>query len=855
MVSATTTIEIQASVGRLRNGAAETSSELATIIRPTSRFSPDARKGELAILLDPDCPPERYAALAKLLVPLLRQQFYAEQSFSATAGLRQAIRTANKALYEYNMGQPAEQRITAGLICVVIRDHDLYVAQVTPGQAFLRNQGRLRALPTPSHWAGIAQGAVPLGEKRALGSSLFVEPELFRATLRIGDSLFLYTRALVPVLSQHATADLLQAPSANALAEVLARAGAPDTDYVVMLCQAKPSVIEATAASLSPENLGGTGTRTVRSVGDWLTTMGREVALLGRGGRRSTATAPIAPAKEPKPDPLKELPEEPLFSANPPSKPRPLHLGESLAEVYERERAELPPSTFLGEEPYTPSGRSSQRIDLGDGPVTTAKPYRPRFELRPLIDMSLGERLMLPFRKIGASLDEAARQRHLRRRAGPRQQPSMRGLSYRRQPPKIPWLWLTVLSLTVTLLIVYGLNLSQQNADQRALDYLVVAEQRMAEVNEANTELEALDRLDTAWRAIEEVRASPTVTVTNAALWLRYQDLEQEYERSLASVQRLSFFDQVDLLATHPVLTGRFVSISVPPATSSVTDPLLIDNLRYLYALDGDRERAQLFRIPREGGVPESYLIPGEQVQSTIVGALRAQTWRTDQVVAVDEGMAGFGYYFRLGESWGYTKLGDSEIWRSSDRLIIEAYGGNLYVWGGVPNELLRYNSGFYGDSPQFWIDPTGVESRDLTTVVDMAIDGNVYLLQSSGRVLILSAGRLLGEIEPQGLTPAISAVTAMFVTGTPEDGSIFLLEPVNERIIQIDKRTGEVVQQIKVRPSSALQLDLLSDIWVDTQSTVRPTVYLVNGSQIVRAELPDAPRPFVSDGESARQP
>ncbi|NTW04004.1 MAG: hypothetical protein HGA19_22475, partial [Oscillochloris sp.] len=86
------------------------------------------------------------------------------------------------------------------------------------------------------------------------------------------------------------------------------------------------------------------------------------------------------------------------------------------------------------------------------------------------------------------------------------------------------------------------------------------------------------------------------------------------------------------------------------------------------------------------------------------------------------------------------------------------------------------------------------------------------------------------------------------FVTGDGTGGgSIFLVEPTNERVIQMDKVTGKIIQQIKVHADSELRLNQLDGIYIDSSGT-RQILYLVNGGQIIRAELPALPRPFHED-------
>ncbi|NJN15806.1 MAG: hypothetical protein HC822_05720 [Oscillochloris sp.] len=508
---------------------------------------------------------------------------------------------------------------------------------------------------------------------------------------------------------------------------------------------------------------------------------------------------------------------------------------------------DLPPSAFLGESDYNTTTRA---VDLGDGPMITAgaRAYRPRYEMRPLVDMSWGERLALPFRLTAISIGAAWRASRTRRHE-PQQRsiPRGRGLSYRRTRPPFPWLPLLSLTTIVAVLIGYGILLSQQNSARLAEEYLSIAEQRLAEVRASSDETVALERLDIASEAIDEVLASPEVTRTNSVLWTRYQELQREYERSLASVQRLTFFDDPIVLASHPLDTGRFSTVVVPAQLSGITDTTVLKGLRYVYALDAGIGNAQLYRIPRDGGEAETYLAPNQPVGTTVVGPLRAALWRIDQVVAIDSAPSGFGYYFRQAGGWNYSKLGASEIWNASERLDVEEYLGNLYLWGAQPGEILKYNSGRYGDAPDFWLQTGGAGDNDLTTVVDMAVDGSIYLLQPNGTILVFSEGQVVGTIAPQGLIPPISTVTRLVVTGPPAEGSIFLLEPLAERIIQLDKISGEMMQQIKIRPDDELRLNELTGLTVDDSGS-RPMLYIINGGQIIRADLPPPPRSFFEE-------
>lgn len=488
-------------------------------------------------------------------------------------------------------------------------------------------------------------------------------------------------------------------------------------------------------------------------------------------------------------------------------------------------------------------------MSLSDPADITAKarPYRSRHELRPLVDMSWWERLTLPLHHIIIAVSDMIAQFRRGRIAPPSMPPVRgRGLSYRRQSPPFPWIPFLVTGLLVTILVFYGLDLSRRSAQNDARDILDEASDLMAAVYEAPNDASALTQLQDVDRIIGQIRANSLITETNAQNWARYVQLQSEYERAQAELQRVSFLASPTILAEHPEPNRRFVSIVVPQATSNVTDTAALEAQEYIYALDGDEQSGQLYRIPRGGGAPELFLSPDEVVQRTVVGALRAQAWRVDNIVAIDQGPNGFGYYFRTGEGWNYTRLGGSEVWAVQGRLDLETYQGNLYAWGAERGEILRYETGQYGNPPTLWIDPAGLDGRDVSSAVDMAVDGNIYLLQPTGNILVFFDGRIIDERVPGDVSPPLAAVTRFFVTGSPESGLIFLVDTLNERIIQLDKLSGEVIQQILMPSDSPIRLNQLTDLYVDDSGS-RPVLYIVNSHQIIRVDLPAPPRPFVN--------
>ncbi len=176
----------------------------------------------------------------------------------------------------------------------------------------------------------------------------------------------------------------------------------------------------------------------------------------------------------------------------------------------------------------------------------------------------------------------------------------------------------------------------------------------------------------------------------------------------------------------------------------------------------------------------------------------------------------------------------------------MSTYEGNLYFLNAIAGQVLKYISGRPADLYTPWITDFGQSKAE--TAIDLAVDGKVYLLQPDGRIDVYAANVFEREITPPVMKPPVAVVTSFFVTGaSPDEGSIFLVDTQQERIIQIDKRTGNLIQQIKVRSDSQMRLSTLTAVYLD-ESVPQPILYLANGGQILKATLPSPPR-------SIRQP
>jgi hypothetical protein len=113
----------------------------------------------------------------------------------------------------------------------------------------------------------------------------------------------------------------------------------------------------------------------------------------------------------------------------------------------------------------------------------------------------------------------------------------------------------------------------------------------------------------------------------------------------------------------------------------------------------------------------------------------------------------------------------------------IRVYAGNIYLLDKTESKIYRYpgNEGVFSDR-QEWLAP-GVEVN-LADVSSWAIDGTMWLLSGKG-VLRFSLGNPT-NFEMSGIFPPLDSPTKIFTNENTD--YIYLLEPVQKRIIVIDK-------------------------------------------------------------------
>jgi len=114
-------------------------------------------------------------------------------------------------------------------------------------------------------------------------------------------------------------------------------------------------------------------------------------------------------------------------------------------------------------------------------------------------------------------------------------------------------------------------------------------------------------------------------------------------------------------------------------------------------------------------------------------------------------------------------------------------YQSRLYLLDPKNDSILRAaGSGTSFGNPSQWLQETGI---DLAKAVSLAVDGNIYTLDSDGTIRRFTAGRL----DEETMSPADPVLASPVALWTNEGAELlYVLEPSSKRIVVFDKTTRQ---------------------------------------------------------------
>ena len=154
-----------------------------------------------------------------------------------------------------------------------------------------------------------------------------------------------------------------------------------------------------------------------------------------------------------------------------------------------------------------------------------------------------------------------------------------------------------------------------------------------------------------------------------------------------------------------------------------------------------------------------------------------------------------------------------------------EGFAGSLYILDPKASQVWRYlptDRGF--DSERRAMLP----SLDLRDAVDLAVDGDVYVLVRTGKVLKFSSGRAQ-PFSMDGLDKPMLNPVSLF--SNPASKAVYVSDAGNKRILAFEKETGKFLRQFPVP-----QLPQIHCLWVDEERSI---IYLVADTRLYSATMP----------------
>jgi serine/threonine protein phosphatase PrpC len=347
---------------------------------------------------------------------------------------------------------------------------------------------------------------------------------------------------------------------------------------------------------------------------------------------------------------------------------------------------------------------------------------------------------------------------------------------------------LAALIFPVLLLIAGGVMWGLYRTDQRA-----ATERRIVQLlTEATTSLEEAKRLATtdrmaarqatqrALRSIEQARAlAPTDP--------RIESAYHPAQNLLDELNGISLITTLTPFATFGDAKSKITRI-VPRASE-------------VFILDRGLQRVYRFIVNEQGtsATPVSsdgiILKFGDRMDNRTVSEIFDLAWLdAGRLVAVDR--AGVYYQFDPNRgTWSARAVNDSAAWARVS--LAATYANNLYLIDAPRNQILKYVS----PSPEVvWSSAVtyflpGVIPPDLSTVVDWAIDGEVWLARGDGSVTRFYDGKPK-EITLSGFDPPLARPVALCTS--ERMNALYIADAGNQRLLQFDKATGRLARQFK---------------------------------------------------------
>jgi len=205
----------------------------------------------------------------------------------------------------------------------------------------------------------------------------------------------------------------------------------------------------------------------------------------------------------------------------------------------------------------------------------------------------------------------------------------------------------------------------------------------------------------------------------------------------------------------------------------------------------------------------------GQPVEGQSVGSLIDITWfqnggerQAGALLILDRN----GLLLEYDPAWEKLRtqtVGGQSVWRMP--VAMRTFDSNLYLLDPTANQILKYWKDQFAKNPDNWVKKI---DADLSKAADMAIDGNILVLYSDGRIDKYFGGETVAFTQTKAPRPLGSAAALHFdVEEALRD--MYIVDPTGMRIVQLD-RAGTFVRQFQPLRGQEAHMQQPSGVFVD---------------------------------------
>lgn len=392
------------------------------------------------------------------------------------------------------------------------------------------------------------------------------------------------------------------------------------------------------------------------------------------------------------------------------------------------------------------------------------------------------------------------------------------------------WLWLLVLliPLAIVAAIAGGLWVQQRQLEQQVESLLQGAQAALQAANEPGVPAETARQqlADAQDRVLQALTLSPDIP--------QAVSLQADIQARLDEVNRV---------------TPLYKLVTLQPLGGAGSDPsrLVVEGSR-VYILDQGLDRVVRYGLDEVSGlVPETsgdlviergQTLPDGQVVGEISGIAWAEAGgdrRTSNLLVLDSNRN----LLEVDPATGVKPLAvaNREQWVSPR--AIAGYNGNFYLLDSGSGKILRYRptADGYSTPPESYLE--GDATLDFSGAVDMAIDGNIWVLYRDGIVQTFLEGRqqpFVLETPPDGPIAEPQAIIAGSEAGTAQ--SLFIVDSGKSRILEYDK-TGKYLRQY--RPADLTDREKLRKMRGLQVDEINQALFILGSDGLYRTDIPQS--------------